>query len=141
MKICEPVEKIGLNVFQAQRLEAGILSRDNPSQRTRRNDSGAQTDRKISEVNVHDCNVFEGSQSRANRAKTLEHFASVVDGCCSFFFMIIPLTSGTGAGSRFSAGRSRTEEELRLTCCRSSQVLRSGPPVFFCPRLRKLPWT
>lgn len=30
MKICVPVEQIGLNVFKAQCLETGILSRDNP---------------------------------------------------------------------------------------------------------------
>lgn len=30
MKICVPLEQIGLNVFKAQCLETGILSRDNP---------------------------------------------------------------------------------------------------------------
>lgn len=30
MKMCVPVEQIGLNVFKAQCLETGILSRDNP---------------------------------------------------------------------------------------------------------------
>lgn len=65
----------------------------------------------------------------------MEHFASAADG-----WVFFPLTSGTWVGSRFSAGRTRTVAEVRLTHRRSAPVLLSRPPVF-CRRRAKQLWT
>lgn len=86
----------------------------------------------MSEVKVHNRKVFEPPRS-SKTLRTVEHFASALYG-----WVFFPLTSesGTWAGSRFPAGRTRTAAQVRLTHHRSAPVPLSRPPVF-CRRRRK----
>lgn len=111
MKVCVPVEQIGLNVFKAQCLETGILSRGNPpyepdttSQELKRTEEFLRSRSTIAKYsNLHEAESNWGGWNISLQLQML--------GLFFIFFSYL----GNFGHSRFSGGWTRLSDEVRLT--------------------------